>query len=451
MKKSFRLFSLVLAACMFPAFAHAASQYVRPDATGRNDGSDWTNAYTRLPATLNRGDTYYLANGSYGSYVFDVANSGTTTITIKKATEADHGTSTGWSSSFGDGQAVFSNWRIYSDYYVFDGQRRNSDWQSGATSQYGIKVAGRGPVRLDNGSGTGGDNLTFRYVDIQGGGRDTGAGDDVIYGLTGNSNVSFQYCALHDSDRTIFLMRGNWQNLTVDHSYLARNTSTPAIHGELLSMTDSTNVTWSNNVMEDIEGTAFIAGLNGGTAANWKIFGNVAVHSAAYAANTGRKAGHNYGVAGIIYIANDASNNNRGNNILFYNNTMVNIQGTYSGVVIQSGTGNEVRNNIWYNSVRTNNSFGGSISDNWYYNTTQDGDSSATKSVCAANCDIFNSISGKDFRLKAPTARGTALAAPFNVDMGGTIRGADGTWDRGAFEFNGTTVTVQPPTNLKVQ
>ncbi len=444
--------SLALAACMLPVFANAANQYVRDGAAGRNDGTDWVNAYTKLPASLKRGDTYYLADGNYGSAVFSTANSGTATITIKKATDADHGTATGWASSYGDGQAVFSNWQIYTDYYVFDGQRRNSDWQTGATSQYGIKVAGRGPVRLDNGSGSGGDNLTFRYVDFQGGGRDTGAGDDVIYGLSGNSNITFQYCALHDSDRTIFLMRGNWQNLTVDHSYLARNTSTPATHGEMLSMTDSTNVTWSNNVMEDIEGTAFIAGLNGGTASNWKIFGNVAVHSAAYAANTGRKSGHNFGVAGIVYIANDASNNNRGNNILFYNNTMVNIQGSYSGVVVQSGSGNEVRNNIWYGSVRTNNSFSGTISNNWYYDTPQDGDSTPTKTVCNSNCDVFASIGGKDFRLKTAIAGGVALGAPYNIDMNGVVRGVDGTWDRGAFEFSGGAASVlQPPANLKVQ
>ena len=280
---------LVLALCLTPLFAEAANRYVRADATGLNNGSDWANAYTKLPSTLTRGDTYYLADGNYGSQVFSTPNSGSTQIVIKKAVEADHGTATGWSSSYGDGQAVFSNWQIYTDYYVFDGQRRNANWRAGDVSEYGIKVAGAGPVRLDNGSGTGGDNLSFRYVDIQGGGRDTGRGDDVIYGLAGNSNISFQYCALHDSDRTIFLMRGNWQNLLVDQTYMARNTSTPAIHGELLSMTDSTNVVWSNNVMEDIEGTAFIAGLNGGTASNWQIYGNVALHIAGYIARTGAR------------------------------------------------------------------------------------------------------------------------------------------------------------------
>ena len=428
--------------------ADAANRYVRPGATGSNSGTDWTNAYTSLPSSLVRGDTYYLADGSYGSRTFADANSGSTVITIKKATESDHGTSTGWSSTYGDGQAIFTRWQVNTDYYVFDGQRRNSDWNTGGISEYGIRVAGTQPLRLDNGSGTGGDFLTFRFIDFEGGGRDTGSGDDVVYGLTGNSNLTFQYSALHDSDRTIFLMRGNWKNLIVDSCYMARNTSTPAIHGELLSMTDSTNVVWSNNVMEDIEGTGFIVGINGGVAANWKIYGNTAHHTQSYRTDTGRKAGHNFGVAGLVFIANDSSNNNTGNNFQVYNNTMINIVGSYSGVVIQKGTGNEVRNNIWYGSVRTNNSFSGTISHNWYYNTQQDGDSTSTKTVCTSSCDIFVGLAARDFRLKLATPAGYTLASPFDIDPAGVVRGADGVWDRGAYEFDSSNKAVAAPSGL---
>jgi hypothetical protein len=397
--------------------------------------TDWTNACDTLPAALQRGATYYIAAGNYGSHTFDDAVSGTQVITLRKATTADHGTSTGWSDSFGSGAALFTHWDFYTDYYSVDGATRNADWNLGTLSQYGIRVAGSGPVRLDNGSGTGGNFLTFRNVDFQGGGRDTGNGDDVIYGLTGNSNITFQSCALHDSDRTIFLMRGNWQNLTVDHCYIARNTSTPATHGEMLSMTDSNNVIWSHNVMEDIEGTAFIAGLNGGTAANWKIFGNIALHTPAYIADTGRQAGHNAGVAGFVFVANDASNNNTGSNFQVFNNTFYDIQGLYSGVVIQAGTGHSVQNNVWYDSVRTNNSFTGTIGNNWYFNTQADGDTTASKVVCTSNCALFLNTAGRNFHLATATPAGLSLAVPFNIDPDGLTRGADGIWDRGAYEF----------------
>lgn len=451
MKKTGLFFLFLLST--FSTLSFAANFYVRPGASGNNSGSDWSNAYNGLPSTLTRGNTYYLATGNYGSHTFNDAKSGTTLITIKKATLADHGTETGWSSPYGSGQAVFTGWEIYTDYYVFDGQMRNTDWRSGGVNQYGITT---GNTRIDNGGGTGGDNLTFRYIDLHGGGRDTGAGDDVIYGLTGNSNITFRYCALRDSDRTIFTMRGNWQNLTVDSSYMARNTSTPASHGELLSTTESTNVTFSNNAIEDIEGTAVWAFINDGLASGWKIFGNTVYYTPAYIANTGRPSTneHNYGVSGVVFCANDSSNNNTCNNMLFYNNTMVNIQGLWSGVVIQKGTGNIAENNIWYNSVRTANS-GVTTGWNWYYNTVQDNDTSASKQVCSSNCNIFVSVTNRDFRLTSATSAGTALSAPFNVDPSGIGRGLDGAWDRGAFEFGSASVPpasmiLKAPLNLRL-
>jgi hypothetical protein len=448
MKKIHLLYTLIVIIGMMPAVSGAALKFVRPGATGTNDGSDWNNAYPALPTSLVRGNTYYLADGSYSDYAFDDANNGTTVITIKKAVSNDHGTDTGWVSTYGDGQASFGMWTVITDYYVFDGQVRNANWRTGAVSQYGIKVTGGGlngkAIRLDNGAGTGGDNLTFRYIDAVGGGRDTGNADDVIYGLTGNSNITFQYTSLRDCDRVIFGMRGNWQNLVVDHSYMARNASTPAVHGEMLSMTDSDGVTFSNNVIEDIEGTAVFAGLNNGLASNWKIFGNTFTHTAAFVAMN-RYPVHTGGITGIVFCANDSSNANTCNNFLYYNNTAVNIQGLWSGVIIQKGTGNVVQNNIWYNSVRTG-STDGTPGNNFYINTIADGDTSASKVVCTSNCSIFVDPANTDFHLNAATATGTALAAPYNTDPDSITRGSDGTWDRGAFEFGGTQATMLPPT-----
>ncbi|MGZ3769804.1 MAG: hypothetical protein ACXWRG_09105 [Bdellovibrio sp.] len=428
----------------------AANIYVRPGASGNNSGSDWNNAYNGLPAVLLRGNTYYLASGNYGDHTFNDANSGTNLITVKKAIPSDHGTDIGWSSTYGTGQAVFTSMDIYTDYYVFDGQIRNTDWRSGGVDQYGISS---GNVRIDNGMGVGGDNLTFKNIDIHGGGRDTGAGDDVIYGLTGNSNITFQSCALHDSDRTIFLMRGNWQNLVVDNCYMARNTSTPTMHGELLSTTDSTNVTFSNNAIEDIEGTAVWSFINNGVASGWKIYGNTVYYTPAYIADIGRVAGHNWGIAGVVFCANDSSNNNTCNNFQFYNNTMVNIQGLWSGVVIQKGTGNTVENNIWYDSVRTANT-GSTLGYNWYYNTVQDNDDTASKQVCSFNCDIFANITNRDFRITSATMAGVSLSSPYTLDPNNMVRGADGIWDRGAFEYNASIViapvTLKAPLNLRI-
>lgn len=85
----------------------ATNHYVRSDAGGANNGNDWANAYTSLPNTLIRGDTYYIADGNYPGYIFDDAVDGNKYIYIKKATADEHGTNVSWLNSYGDGQAFF--------------------------------------------------------------------------------------------------------------------------------------------------------------------------------------------------------------------------------------------------------------------------------------------------------------------------------------------------------
>src|SRR5437879_13793231 len=73
-----RPLSLLLATFLFPLLSAQAQNAfcVRAGATGANNGSDWNNAFSSLPATLQRGAIYYVADGSYGSYVFHAPVSG---------------------------------------------------------------------------------------------------------------------------------------------------------------------------------------------------------------------------------------------------------------------------------------------------------------------------------------------------------------------------------------
>lgn len=95
--------------------------YVRDGASGSGDGSNWTNAYDDLPAALSRGIAYYLADGSYAAYVVDDPLSGTTPITIRKATDQDHGAASDWSSGYGDGTATFTSFRFATGYVSLSG------------------------------------------------------------------------------------------------------------------------------------------------------------------------------------------------------------------------------------------------------------------------------------------------------------------------------------------
>jgi hypothetical protein len=194
-----------------------------------------------------------------------------------------------------------------------------------------------------------------------------------------------------------------------------------------VSDSGSDNVTFRHVVWKDIEGTAIISTMEEGSSAeNWTIYGNVVFYSSQYGV-----APNNEGIAGWIEVLNDASNSAIANNWKIYNNTLVNVPGLWSGIRIDAGTGNVARNNLWYNSVRTAH-HRIDISHSWYFNTVQDGDVNNAQ-LGAGN--PFVNLAGEDFHLAVPTLPGVSLGAPYDVDPDGIKRGADGNWDRGAFEI----------------
>src|SRR5207302_2781031 len=138
--------SLALSLC-FGTAAQAACHVVTPNGAGSKDGSTWGNAFAWMPPTLLRGDSYYIATGTYHRYRFNTPESGTTVITIKKAAPTDHCTETGWQTGFGVGQAVWADnsgaptWEFSDNgYWIIDGQyRTNSKSGHGFRINWGTK------------------------------------------------------------------------------------------------------------------------------------------------------------------------------------------------------------------------------------------------------------------------------------------------------------------------
>lgn len=419
--------------------AVAADLCVLPSATGSADGSDWSNSLGSS-FTPSRGNVYYIGSGEYGSKTWSTANSGTDTITIRKATESAHGPTTGWSSAYDTGSANWTGgWQVSTDYWLFDGVRRPSYWRLGGTNGYGFYISsgqtnGKS-IRVDNTSSAWCNNSTFQYLDVKAGGQGTGFGDDVIYGIFGNSNLVFRYCALRDSDRTIFLQRGEWQNLTVEECYIARNNSTPDIHGEMLSDVGSDYQTFKNNVIEDIEGTGVWAVLNGtgsksstNTANGWKIYGNVITRTKT-----------NESHSATFYAANDGANSNWVDNLSFFNNTLVNSGSQYYGIYIQAaGTSNQVVNCLWSDTEDAQHV--NATTRYNYYNNTSNNDA-GTGSTSVTNQQVVASN-------YHPTARlsGEALDSEFSPDPDGVVRGYSGAWSIGAYEYVGRRATANAVT-----
>jgi hypothetical protein len=429
--KKFVSLTLLSLFCTIPTLILAANHYVRAGATGRNDGADWNNAWTSLPANLIRGDTYYIADGNYPAYTFDDAASGSVYIYIKKAIASDHGTDIGWNNSYGDGQAFFGVFTFLTGYYEINGQVGGGParWKSGHGFKMKATSASQKVVRIENGV----SNIIIKHCELEHRGLNTGTADDGVYGFNAG-HITISHCYLHDFGRVPFLWR-NWNHVTIEYCYIARNTSTPAQHAEGLSDSGSDNVIIRHNIWSEIQGTAFIVGLeHGGLAANWEIYGNVFFRS---------------DVSGLIRVLNDASNNASAQNWKIYNNTMANITGLWSGIRIDAGSNNVAYNNLWYNCVRAAHT-GITISKSWYCNTQRDGDNVAVQ-IGAGN--PFVDLANEDFRLSSATSSGkNDLGSPYNVDAYGNIRGSDGVWDRGAFEYNSSGGTSRPdlPKNQKL-
>ena len=169
----------ILAYFLLSAAAFGACHVTTPSGAGTNSGADYNNACAGFTgacssANLVRGDVYYVSKGTYSSAetpTASKANSGTSTITIKANTVADHGqacspsVAAGWVEATHVGQAVFSDQISFTtDYWIIDGVY-GTPFSKGS---YGIKM--NPPVTTDwimKGAG-GMGNSTIRYVEIAG-------------------------------------------------------------------------------------------------------------------------------------------------------------------------------------------------------------------------------------------------------------------------------------------
>src|SRR6266542_4109676 len=255
---------LVICSLSVTIAANAANHYIRAGATGANNGTDWSNAWTTLPGSYVRGDTYYVADGTYvGNFVFSTPESGSALITFQKAVPCDHGTATGWSDAFGAGQSVFSATsgiviRPQTGYWVFDGQVGSGD---GSAARHGFKFATSDTanpciyvinnylVRF----------LTFSHVEVQGHGWYQGTDNTPLFennSTAACSNFTFQSCYFHDCGGGWITSHQNAPNVLIEHCYFRNaGSGNPSFHmaGVILYGRQSgMNVTVRYNAFENV-------------------------------------------------------------------------------------------------------------------------------------------------------------------------------------------------------
>jgi hypothetical protein len=440
MKKASIFTGLVIAGFLVPAAGHAAEHCVRPAAGGGEegcpidgDGTRWDcassdggpGAYAGLPETFVRGDTYHVAGGSYPGRTLGTEASGTSMITIKGATIADHGTDTGWSDAYSveTSQAHFtSSFSIMTSSWTLDGAVGS---MSPAASTYGFQLdpsSCSGPqVAIQFGNWTTGplSDYVIQHVAFLACGGDIEKEAITPHSQSDNlSDITVSNCLFDGWQGAI--TSGNDtgtsnNNYTIEYNYFVHHFSSSSHHGEWINNNASTdNWVIRFNRFMDATGTACIAANNADILSAF-VYGNVFV-----SCSSGN---------GII----SGTSAGRLSNAMVYNNTFVSCGG---GPWINGGqlggSGNVAYDNLLYDMNAELGS--GSSSDyNAYFGTTNTPDETHRQSGTG---DPFVDSGSGNYRLAAATEAGTALPSPYDVDVDGATRGADGVWDRGAYEYN---------------
>jgi hypothetical protein len=474
--------------------AFAANHFIRPGPNGgnygREDGSDWNNAFDGFPETMIRGDTYYIAGGDYDmgkygaanneTYIFDDPEDGNTYIYIKKASVDGIADQTpGWNPDFANNQAVIHNSTdamyqralyLTKGYYKFDGVTGSGNSGHGilvTTDDSVIPTPGKGRlflVFLD-----GANYVTFRHIKFKGYSLEeadnVGISDSIvlIYNKEPASNVTIQSCYLKGANVDVMIGYDSSDGWLIEHCYFEDTWGggPASIHAETINLIMSDNHIIRYNIFDNaVNSTGGIAAHgqlfrgdaylpeNGGGVDNIEIYGNVFFKG-----------------SGSFLIGTASSACSVGmNNWKIYNNTVV---GASSKIYVPIRTnchtvpeyentwpasGWEVKNNLFYGGgggVPTET--GVTYAYNYYNNM-------ANQKAIPINCtnciesneslsDLFHDYSSNDFRLKASSEAfkaGTDIGKPYNIDIIGTTR-PQGKWDMGAYEY-----LLTHPENLRI-
>jgi hypothetical protein len=390
------------------------------------DGSNWTNARTNLPSTLTRGDVYRIAGGLYQEYNFNDAASGSTVITIKHATVADHGTDTGWHSTMST-QAVFNaSLGFVTSHWVFDGGPRGADWFSGA--DYGFQIDDTSNVQIEQRDKPNVTNVTVRGVWVKM--RNTALStetDEARRGVYAEAesgyfpNWTFSSNLFSYGNVQLHLRR--FPSLTLEYNAFHDNLSNPQNHGETVSAYDPANDDWivRYNQVRDMIGTASWA-VNYGD--DWQVYGNV--YSDCEFSDG--------------FLGFDGAGNSSGHQI--YNETIIRPISHLKQVSANGGS-TVVKNCLFMMGGLGTPTFSGSTVSYCGFSGSGTGTSQQTSIATS----IFEDYAGGDYRLAENTTAGETLASPFDTDLLGHERGDGQDWSRGAYQFYVESEPSEPAGN----
>lgn len=399
--------------CLAAVTAHAANHYIVSGGTGAQTGNDWSNALAAVPASPVRGDTYWMASGSYPSLDLTTSIPGTAYIYFRKATAGDHGTDTGWQSSYDNGPAAFSGYQgvqFASGYYDFEGVTGSG--KSGYGFSFYSYTTNNSAIIVYHGNVA--PALRFHHCEAYAiGGPPFGAAvssaTPVSFSTGSGDGHLLDHCYIHDGGGGLVSL-GYISNVTIQNCYFFQlNSGSGSIHPNGI-VCPGNNHTIRYNVFENIAGSDVIdtgdpSGVNG-----LYVYGNIFWNSGASWAQLAK---------GIVATTGTATADF---NVYVYNNTSYglvgNVTGVWGGNYPPQGGNFVVMNNIWQNCQNLG-SFPYCVMANNVLNTPG---------------PTFVNAPAGDFHLVANTANGTTLPSPFDTDPDGITR-VPGAWSLGTYQF----------------
>lgn len=391
--------------------------YVRAGAAGANDGSDWTNAWTDLPRNLERGACYYVAAGTYGSHLFNDAEVGSKVIMIKKATVNDHGTNVGWNNAFANGQALFTAaagpiFAFKQGYYIIDGQTGEGKSGHGIRLYNPTNGGGHGSgsiVQVANGQKA--RYLRFEHVEFEGYGcaweTDEDAQTRLFYLVGDTSHLTMRYCYIHEAG-VQWIYSNNSTDILIEYCYFDK-CAKGGMGIKIFGNSNRMNVVLRYNMLGNIKAQNYIqlGEHNDRSSRGYEIYGNVFFMDDPLA-----KCGN--------FVIGNCSRYETFD-VRIYNNTFVGIKGK-SGLFFYNTTNSAgtAANNLWVDCERIG--------------FVKISDSNNSKNIHTSD-DIFINARAGNYRLKQPVTGATTLDNRYRSDPDDKIRGQDGAWDYGAYEY----------------
>jgi len=438
---------LILAILFIAVPSFAANHYINAACSSGCDGTTWAKGWATFgDVTWTRGDTYYVAGGTYNeSPIITKAESGASWIIIKKANAADNGGDPGWNASYASDVA-----QINGTLYIDSSYIEVNGVTGSANSGHGIKVNFQSDCGTYEVPGYA-IQLTWDIKEIylhhiealacsSTSNKQTRGVSFNSAGSTNSKKIHLQHMFIHDVTENVHTFLGvngtSWEDygLLVEDSFTEDVGLSPIVevHCQVFQFgpgsTQSYIIIRNNTFHDPFGGISF---LGGSTSDYVRIYNNIfaTTQPDLYMVSPGAIWSH-------ANVGTSVSN------IEIYNNVFYNMSPA-AALSFQSPTTINItaRNNIWENSVFASGYIGVDVStNNGYFGNTGGGIPSGETGQINGASTTFTSPTTYDFTLKSDGYAlngGYDLSSIFTGDIDGNTRTVP--WDIGAYEYGEDT------------